>query len=260
MLSDSMPMLSYEGSSSPAALLDARFKVTTALAGGIAILVANRFSQFGALLVLILLYGAASKIPPSVVWASIRPVFVFLIVGGSLIALTTAGKGWTVGPAHISEAGLQLAGRLSIQLVLLLAITTFVTYTTAPLAIANALRRLFGFLRFVKVPVEDMTTMLTIAITFVPLMSREVDRFLTARAARGARIRQAGLWTMLGDMLVPLIQANLQRGEELALALDTRLYGYARRTHRSDEQSLDRRSVAMLVVALAWIVASLVLL
>lgn len=260
MLSDSLPMLSYEGAFSPGAQLDARVKVTAGLVGGIGVVVAHDVYQFISLGILIGLAVMGTRIDPAVLWASIRPVFLFLIIGGVLIALTTTGAGWTLGPAHVSRAGLELAARLSVQLFFLISITTLVTYTTPPLSIASALRRLFGFLRFVKVPVEDMTTMLTIAITFVPIMSREVDRYLTARAARGANVRRLGLWSMLGDMLVPLIQANLQRGEELALALDTRLYGYARRTHRSDQDGVDRASVAVILAVVIWVGATIALL
>jgi energy-coupling factor transporter transmembrane protein EcfT len=253
-------MLSYEGAASPAASLDARFKVTAALAGGIGILFAHDAWQFGALAMLIATYGAAARIPLSVLWSSLKPIILFVIVGGSLISFETVGRGWSLGFAHVSRAGLELAGRLSIQLILLLTITTIVTYTTPPLSIASALRRLCGFLGFVKVPVEDMTTMLTIAITFIPLMSREVERYLTARAARGANVRRLGIWSMLGDLLVPLIQANLQRGDELALALDTRLYGYGKRTHRADENRADHKSLAVFILAVLWIGATIALL
>jgi energy-coupling factor transport system permease protein len=260
VLSDSLSMLSYEGASSPAAALDARFKVTTGLAAGIGILVAHDAWQFVALALLIASYIGAARVPPATLWGSLKPVFLFMIVGGGLIALETKGPGWSLGFAHVSRAGLELAGRLSVQLTLLLAVTTTVTYTTPPLAIAGALRRLFGFLRYVKVPVEDMTTMLTIAITFIPLMSREVDRYLTARAARGANPHRLGIWSMLGDMLVPLLQANLQRGEELALALDTRLYGYGKRTHRYDDDAIDPRSIVVLLIAVAAIGGTIALL
>jgi energy-coupling factor transport system permease protein len=252
--------MNYEGSSSPAASLDARFKVTAALAAGIAVLIAHSPGQFAGLLVLVLAGAIAARIPAKTLWASVRPVFLFMLIGGALISLETAGPGWTLGLAHVSRSGVELAARLSIQLVLLLAITTTVTYTTPPLSIANALRRLFGFLRYARVPVEDMTTMLTIAITFIPLMSQEVDRYLTARAARGASVRRLGVWSILGDMLVPLIQANLQRGDELALALDTRLYGYGKRTHRTDDDKIDKRSLGLIIIVLVWIVATLLLL
>ncbi|GEM_PF-5453529 len=253
-------MLSYEGADSPAATLDARFKVTAGLAVGIGILMANDVPQFLSLGVLLVMAITLARVNVGVIWSSIRPIFMFVIVGGALISLTTAGHGWSLGPAHVSRAGLELAGRLSAQLLMLLVVTTLVTYTTPPLSIANALRRLFGFLRYIRVPVEDMTTMLTIAITFVPIMSREVDRYLMARAARGADVRRLGLWSMLGDMMVPLLQANLQRGEELALALDTRLYGYGRRTHRLDAEGVDPASIGLVVAAGIWVALTLVLL
>lgn len=260
MLSDSIPLLNYEGSSSPASGLDARFKVCAAFITAVGIVGVQAPLQFAGLTLLVGAFLAASRVPPPTIWSNLKPVILFVVIGGGLIALETRGRGWSIGFAHVSRAGLMLAGRLSVQLVLLLALTTVVTYTTSPLAIANALRRLFGFLRFVKVPVEDITTMLTLAITFIPLMSQEVDRNLTARAARGANPRRLGVWTMLGDMLVPLIQANLQRGEELALALDTRLYGYGRRTHRDDTDRVSVASWALVASTLIWVAAAFVFL
>lgn len=260
MLSDALPLLSYEGSESPAAHLDARLKILAAVAGAVGVLIANDVKQFASLVVLVAAAAIASRIPVRLLWTNLRPVLAFVIIGGVLIVLTTPGKGWHLGNIHVSTAGLALAGRLSAQLILLLSITTLVTYTTPPLAIAGALRRLLGFLRYLKVPIEDMTTMLTIAITFVPIMSHEVDRYLTARAARGASVRRLGLFSMLGDLLLPLIRANLQRGEELSLALETRLYGYGKRTHRSDEDKIDVVSAALTAVAAFWIATSLLLL
>jgi energy-coupling factor transport system permease protein len=253
-------LLSYEGAESPAARLDARLKILAATAAAIGVLIASDAKQFAALIALISIAALATRIPLRQLWTNLRPVLAFVLIGGVLIAFTTPGKGWSVGAIHVSAAGLATAGRLSTQLILLLAVTTLVTYTTPPLAIAGALRRLLGFLRYVKVPVEDMTTMLTIAITFVPIMSREVDRYLTARAARGASVRRLGLFAMLGDLLLPLIKANLQRGEELSLALETRLYGYGRRTHRSDKARVDPRSAALMAAAMLWIALSLWLL
>jgi energy-coupling factor transport system permease protein len=260
VLSDTLPLLSYEGAESPAAHLDARLKILAATAAAIGVLMANDIRQFASLIVLVGAAALASRIPARLLWSNLRPVLAFVVIGGALIVLTTPGKGWNIGTIHVSISGLGLAARLSAQLILLLAITTLVTYTTPPFAIAGALRRLLGFLRHVKVPVEDMTTMLTIAITFVPIMSSEVDRYLTARAARGASVRRLGLFSMLGDLLLPLIQANLQRGEELSLALETRLYGYGKRTHRSDAHRIDRPSATLAIMAALWIAFSLWLL
>ena len=260
MLSGSTPMFSYEGESSPAAPLDPRMKVVAAVAGAAGVLIASDFEQLGGLIALTVVCVMLARVPAIVLWSSLRPVLVFVVIGGGVIAFETRGRGWSIGFAHVSRSGLELAGRLSIQLVVLLLITTMVTYTTSPFSLANALRRLLGFLRYVRVPVEDMTTMLTLAITFMPIMSREVDRHILARAARGANPRRLGVWAMLGEMLVPLMQSNLDRGEELAQALDTRLYGYGPRTHSDDGQHASLRSYLLLALTISWVAACLVLL
>src|SRR5437879_5921189 len=107
-------MLSYEGASSPAASLDARFKVAAAMAAGIGILVAHDFWQFAALTILICGYAVAARIPVGTIWSSVKPIFLFVVVGGALLALETRGRGWSLGFAHVSRSGLALAGRLSV--------------------------------------------------------------------------------------------------------------------------------------------------
>lgn len=255
MLNGSFSILTSQGGNSRGSGLDPRFKLGAAVIVGVEVLLARNAAQFLAIAALVLVCATAARVPPSLLWSAEKPVLLFTVVGGGLIAFETPGKGWSLSFAHVSAAGLELGGRLAVQLLLLVAITTVLTYTTTPLAIANALRRLLGFLRHVRVPVEDMTTMLTIAITFLPLMTREVDRYLTARAARGANSSRLGVWSMLGDMLVPLMQTNLQRGEELALALDARLYGFGNRTYWHDQE---RPNLASFVLVCAVTVVGVV--
>jgi energy-coupling factor transport system permease protein len=250
----------YEGSASPASSLDPRFKVLAGLVVGIAVVVAHDAPQFVAIASLVVAMAILARLPALVLWSNLRPIFLFLIFAAALFALTTPGRGWDIGPGHVSVSGLLLAARLSTQLVLLIMTTSLVTFTTSPFSIAHALRRLLRPLGLVRIPVEDMTTMLTIAITFLPVMSQEADRYLTARVARGAGERRFGMWSMLGDMLVPMIQNNLQRGDELTLALETRLYGYGKRTHRLDEERVGWPSIAMLIIVCAWTLLSLVFL
>jgi energy-coupling factor transport system permease protein len=246
VLSDSLPLFSYEGGASPAAQLDARIKILASLVGVAGILLAHHVVQFFILGALVLASQLAARLPIRLLWRSLQPILAFMLIGGMITALATSGSGWTVGFVHISAIGLALAIRLSVQLVLLLTTTTILTYTTSPFALASAMRRLLGFLQRVHVPIDDVITMLTIAITFMPIMSREIDRYLTARAARGVNVRHLGLWAMLGELIVPTIESSLRRGEELTMALESRVYGYRRRTRRA-ESRLDRTSLAVLL-------------
>ncbi|HZT96803.1 MAG TPA: energy-coupling factor transporter transmembrane component T [Chloroflexota bacterium] len=260
MLSDVLPVLTYEGAGTPGASVDARAKLIVAMAGTVAVVLATDPWQLLSLTGLVAAGILLSRLPPATLWRNLRAILIFAVIGGAVLVLTTGGRSWILGPFHVSQGGLALAARVTVQLLLLLLITTLVTFTTSPFDIAAGLRRLLGFLRHLRIPIEDMTTMLTIAITFVPIMTQEVDRFLTARAARGVGMRRLGMATVMGDLLAPLIESNLQRGEELALALDTRLYGYGPRTHRHDRVRLDGFSAVLILVVLVWAGLSLALL
>jgi energy-coupling factor transport system permease protein len=183
----------------------------------------------------------------------IRPLFLFLILFSVLVIVTTPGHAiahiWIVVP---TTDGVVLAIRLGLQVLLIAYTTSLLTLTTPPLAVADALQWTFGFLEKVRVPVRDIIAMIAIGLTFVPLLLGEAQRVFAAQRARGANL---SLSTMdeesMGALLIPLLLANLRRGEELAESMESRLYGTGPRTslHEYHFGSVDGLVAAVLVAA-----------
>ena len=121
MVGDSLALLSYQVLRRPRRP-DARFKVMAAFATGLGLLVAHTAWQFVALTFLV----AVSPWPPDsdqTLWNSVKPIFCsFWSAEPSLPSKPPAEAGRSI--AHVSRASVQIAGRLSIQLLLLLAVTT----------------------------------------------------------------------------------------------------------------------------------------
>jgi energy-coupling factor transport system ATP-binding protein len=75
----------------------------------------------------------------------------------------------------------------------------------------------FGF------PSRDISLGAGIALRFIPVLTEEAERIVTAQLSRGGK---KGRFRMAVSMIVPLFLRSLERSEKLAKAVALRLYGY----------------------------------
>jgi energy-coupling factor transport system permease protein len=115
--------------------------------------------------------------------------------------------------------------------------------------------RLMGPLRVFRVPVDDIATMFSIALRFIPTTSEEAEKIVVAQTARGAvfdqggPIRRAKAWV---PVLVPLFVNLFRRADDLAVAMESRCYTGIGRTRLHEPRM---RSSDWLVLALGVTVA-----
>ena len=84
-------------------------------------------------------------------------------------------------------------------------------------------------LRHVRVPVQDIAVMVSMALRFVPTFLEEFDRIRTAQAARGAEVETGHPGRRikaLTALIIPLMASTFRRADELTEAMEAR--GYAR--------------------------------
>jgi energy-coupling factor transport system permease protein len=201
--------------------------------------------------------GTAYRLLPAL-WRVLRPLLVLIVLFGAIITVVTPGKAffhlWIIAPSH---DGLDLAVRLSLQAVLIVFTTSLLTLTTAPLAVADALEWTFGFLQRFRVPVRDIIAMVAIGLTFVPLLIEETQKVIAAQRARGAELGMTALFEeeSMGALLIPLLLANLRRGEELAESMEARLYATGPRTalHQRQFRRLDALAALFVVAVLVLV-------
>ena len=93
------------------------------------------------------------------------------------------------------------------------------TYTTTPIALTNAIEDLLLPLKKLHVPVHTFAMMMTIALRFIPTLTEETDRIMTAQKARGADFSSGGLIARakaLVPVLIPLFVSAFNRAGDLA--------------------------------------------
>ena len=101
------------------------------------------------------------------------------------------------------------------------------TYTTSPIALTDGLEIMMGPLKKIKIPVHEMSMMMSMALRFIPTLIEETDKIMSAQKARGADFDSGNLFQRakaLLPILVPLFVSAFRRADELAVAMESRCY------------------------------------
>ena len=101
------------------------------------------------------------------------------------------------------------------------------TYTTSPIALTDGLEALLGPLKRLRVPVHELTLMMSMALRFIPTLIEETDKITSAQKARGADFETGKLIDRakaLLPILVPLFVSAFRLADELAVAMESRCY------------------------------------
>ncbi len=211
--------------------LDPRMKVIMAILYIVCTFICRSAVGFLVLTLSALVLVFISRIPLRTIIRSIRPLL-FIIAFTSLMNIFfTKGEtrltpeSWAIS---IYAEGLWSALFMTLRIIVLIVGTgLFLTYTTTPIALTDALERLLGPLKKIRVPVHDFAMMMTIALRFIPTLSDETEKIMNAQKARGSDLSSGSLLKRakaLVPILIPLFVSAINRAFELAAAMECRCY------------------------------------
>ena len=112
-------------------------------------------------------------------------------------------------------------------IVVLILISSILTFTTSPTQLTDAIERLLKPLALLHVPVHEFAMMMTIALRFVPTLLEETEKIMAAQKARGADMESGGLMQRIKALipvLIPLFVSAFRRAFDLATAMESRCY------------------------------------
>ncbi len=251
----------YYPASSPLHRLDPRAKVIAAIAYIVAAFLCKNTFSFVLLLLSTLLLILISRIPVRLVLRSIRALLFIMLFTAFLnifwMADTSEGavpllEFWIM---KIYAKGLYHAAFILVRIVCMVMGTgLFLTYTTTPIALTDAIEQLLRPLSKLHVPVHTFAMMMTIALRFIPTIMEETEKIMAAQKARGADFTTGSLARRakaLIPIIIPLFASAFRRADELATAMECRCYhgGEGRTKLRILHYRL-RDAVALLIMAL----------
>jgi energy-coupling factor transport system permease protein len=209
---------------------DARIKILTSILFIVTIFLAKSLTAFALIFVSITVFVIMTHIPVRMMVKAMRPLL-FIIIFTALINIlwfkgeTLLVQFWIIS---IYLEGIINAGIIIFRiLVLITATSVFLTYTTTPLALTDALESLLKPLKLIHVPVHEFAMMMTIALRFIPTLIDETHKIINAQTARGADFASGGVIKRakaLIPILIPLFVSAFRRADELATAMECRCY------------------------------------
>ena len=215
--------------------LDPRCKLLLTIVYIAALFTAESYVSYAVMLVITGVCIALSRIPLKVILRGLKPLWIIIALTAVLNIFFTPGRElvsfWKI---TITYEGLIRAVFMVLRITMLIAGTFLLTYTTSPIALTDAMEILFGPLKKLKVPVHEMSMMMSMALRFIPTLIEETDKIMSAQKARGSDFETGSLLRRLKAMipiLIPLFYSAIRRAYDLAEAMECRCYnGGANRT------------------------------
>ena len=237
--------------------LDPRTKLLWVVLFIVGLFQANGWAGYALVLLVTVLVMALGHIRPKNIFKGLRPMLFIIILTAALNLFYTSGTpvrpGWIV-----TWEGIARAVKMILRIVLLIAGTFLLTYTTSPMALTDGMERLLSPLKKLHFPVHEMTLMMSMALRFIPTLIEETDKIMSAQKARGADFENGSLIQRakaLLPILVPLFVSAFRRADELAVAMESRCYHGGEGRTRLKQLVMARRDWIALALGLLFLAA-----
>ncbi len=205
-----------------------------------------------------------SSVPLKMILRSIKPIVIIILFTAVLnIIYTTGGETYFKWRSiEITEKGINTAIFMAVRIILLVVISSLLTYTTTPTSLTDAIERLLSPLSVFHIKVHTLAMMMTLALRFIPTLIEEIDRIMNAQKARGAELETGGLIARskaLVPVFIPLMVSSFRRAYELAFAMTCRCYTGGEGRTRMKQMKLRARDFLALFTVIAVIAGIFVL-
>ena len=209
--------------------LDPRTKLMAVTLYIVALFLADFFVTYAIMLLVLALAITISKVPLRSILRGLKPILFIAIFTALLNLFYTSGehvlvKFWVF---TITLEGVFNAFFMVVRIMMLIAGTFLLTYTTSPILLTDGLESLLSPLKKLHVPIHELSMIMSIALRFIPTLIEETDKIMSAQRARGADFESGNLMQRakaLIPLLVPLFISAFRRADELAVAMECRCY------------------------------------
>ena len=208
--------------------LDPRVKLVATFMFIISLFLVKNFVGYIVAALFLAMGIALSKVPPKFIFRGMKTIFFLLLITMVFNLFLTPGKElvsfWKL---TITYEGVKMAVMMGVRLIFLITGSSLMTLTTTPNNLTDGLESLLRPFKLFKVPVHEISMMMSIALRFIPILMEETDKIMKAQMARGADFESGSLINRaksLVPLLVPLFISAFRRANDLAMAMEARCY------------------------------------
>lgn len=243
--------------------LDPRVKLIGTFAFLISLFLGNGIFAYAAATVFLAVVIKLSKVPFKMIMKGLKAIIIILLITVSFNLFLTEGEIlFQLGFLKLTKEGISVAFFMGLRLIYLVLGASLMTLTTTPNDLTDGLESVLAPLNKIKVPVHEISMMMSIALRFIPILMEETDRIMKAQKARGADFDSGNIIQKAKAMvplLVPLFISAFRRANDLAMAMEARCYrGGEGRTKMKPlhYEKRDRNAYVVLAVYLIVMVAA----
>lgn len=243
--------------------LDPRFKIILTILYIVMLFTGNSLLCLTVGAVYTIMAILLSRIKLKMFVKSVKPLLPFLIITAiiNLFLVNTGDVIWKWKFLKLTDEGINISLFMIIRIVLLIAGTSILTYTTSPITLTDAIERLLSPLKKLHFPVHELAMMMSIALRFIPTLIEETDKIISAQKARGAEIDTGSFMNRarnLISILVPLFISAFRRADELATAMECRCYNGGEGRTRLRQLKSSARDYIALAVTVMFLAAAII--
>ncbi len=222
----------YIETRSPIHRADPRVKIISLILAVVFIFLSKNIFSLMVSFCFVLITVLISRIPIKMYLKNLKAILPIIILT-SLINMfygdTQSGVLVSFWKLTITYDGLYRAFFMALRIILLIVISSSLTYTTTPNDLTDGIESLLSPLRVIglKSAVHTLALMMTIALRFIPTLVEESQKIMNAQKARGADLENGSLKERikaLVPILIPLLLSSVRRAYELAEAMECRCY------------------------------------
>lgn len=127
----------------------------------------------------------------------------------------------------VYEGGLTRGGFIVLRVILMISITSLLTFSTSSMEINNGISSVLSPLKLLHIPVGIFSMMLSLTLRFIPTLLAETNKIMKAQSSRGVDFNEGGLRSKVKQiisLLVPMFVVSFKRADELSNAMIARGY------------------------------------
>ena len=216
----------------------------------------TNFYQLGILALSTLALIFLARISPIKLLLSLHMfIAIFVFSGMFNLLVVHSGRGlFRIGPLLITDDGIKFAILFASRFSLVILIGSIIVLTISQTRLTEACASIISPLKSVGLPSQEIALIMSLALRFLPTLSKEAESVALAQIARGGNIKDGSIKKRLRaitSLIVPGFASVIRHANTLGLALDSRCYvPGAKRTHLHTEK-IHIKDFALLSVTLA---------
>ena len=215
----------------------------------------TNFYQLGILALSTLALIFLARISPIKLLLSLHMFIAIFVFSGmfNLLVVHSGKELFRIGPLLITDDGIKFAILFASRFSLVILIGSIIVLTISQTRLSEACASIISPLKSVGLPSQEIALIMSLALRFLPTLSKEAESVALAQIARGGNIKDGSIKKRLRaitSLIVPGFASVIRHANTLGLALDSRCYvPGAKRTHLHTEK-MRLKDFALLIITL----------